>query len=75
MRTTILTAQYSVWCTSGILTPAEIEALYEAGIDLTLFNYEVDINNEAEVEGALDTIREHHPGLDIWVDSKLECKI
>ena len=71
MRTTILTTQYPVWCASGILTPAESKALYEAGIDLTMFNYEVDIHDEELLEGALYTIREHHPGVDIWIDSKL----
>ena len=75
MRATILTAQYSVWSASGILTESESEALYSAGIDLTIFNYEVDIHDEELLEGALHTIREHHGDIEIWLDNAQKCNL
>ena len=70
MRTTILTAQYPVWCASGILTASENEALYSAGVGLTILNYEVDIDDKELLEGALHTISEHHGDSEIWVETK-----
>ena len=72
MRATILTAQYPVWCASGILTVSESKALYSAGVDLTIFNYEVNIHDQELLDGALQTIREHHCDMNIWLDNEHE---
>lgn len=57
----------SVWVGSDAINPAEHQQLISEAVKLTRFSYPLDGASVAEVEDALVTIREHHPGEVIWV--------
>lgn len=67
MESTILSGKHPVWLSSGVLSQIEIDSLGQAVTELSVFNYEIDTSVQAELEGALDTIKEHHPDMNIWV--------
>jgi hypothetical protein len=54
------------WCGADTLSEAEFES--HTGSALSRFAYSID--DEQDLEGALETIREHHPGAVIWVEAK-----
>lgn len=74
MENLIQTGNYSVWITANVLKQNEIEELWRKNIDLSVFDYEVDPNNKEDLECSLDTIKEHHPGKNIWVQFKSDVK-
>lgn len=53
----------SVWLASNVLGEQEYENLCEIkNIDISVLNYEVDTENQADMNCALSTIKEHRPG-------------
>lgn len=56
----------TVWCSADTMSEAEFES--HAGSALSRFTYPID--DEDDLAGALDTIREHHPGAVIWVEAQ-----
>ncbi len=56
-----------LWVNAGVLTESEILCLRQAGAAVTNF-LEPIISNSAKYLAALDTIQEHHPGDQIWVE-------
>ena len=57
-----------VWVGEGVLSEKELSELRESGLDITNFNYQIDKEDEAEIFGAIKTIKEHHPGHSIWTE-------
>jgi hypothetical protein len=55
-----------MWVADGVLTEVEFEELLVSSI--TTFNYSIGLSDAAVIEGALDTIAEHHPNERIWVE-------
>jgi len=57
-------ADDAIWCGADAITEVEFQAHGDAR--LTRFDYDVGVH---ELDDALDTIREHHPGQTIWVEA------
>ncbi|MEH6344821.1 MAG: hypothetical protein V7785_07045 [Bermanella sp.] len=70
MQATILTLKHPVWCASDVLTLAETNELYKAGVELSVLDEEVNIETQLGIDSALEIIREHHPEQEIWVEAK-----
>lgn len=63
MEPVIKTGKCSVWLGANVVSDDEVESVRELDVEVTVFNYEVDIN---DVQGVLQTISQHHPGETIW---------
>ena len=55
-----------VWVNFGVLSKSEIAKLRESGVDLTDFSSDIAFN-PTDLDSALDTIWQHHPGSTLWV--------
>jgi hypothetical protein len=62
------TANASVWLNAGLLETTKVAELRAAGLDLTVFARWVDPQDSAEVDDAVSTMREHHPGRMLFVE-------
>ena len=56
-----------VWCGSDAIGEAEYSS--RTGANLSRFIYPLSGQPASVIEGALETIAEHHPGETIWVES------
>jgi phosphoribosylformimino-5-aminoimidazole carboxamide ribonucleotide (ProFAR) isomerase len=70
LKSIIDTGKYPVWIGGGVLSETEIETLRKNDVDLTDFNYSIEADSKEDIECALQTISEHHPGERVW----LECQ-
>ena len=61
----------ALWLSSGVLDAYELAELRAQGLSVTDFTDAIDANDSAEMEEALDTIREHHPAQAVWVNGSL----
>ncbi|RYY75400.1 MAG: hypothetical protein EOO52_08325 [Gammaproteobacteria bacterium] len=68
MKPVIYSGLYPVWLGAEILSQEEKDAVRALGINLTDFNYSINIQDFSEIECAVETIREHHPNHKIWVE-------
>lgn len=68
LKSIIFSGLYPVWLGAEVLSQEEINSIRVLGVDLTDFNYTINIQVLDEIEGAVETIREHHPGHKIWVE-------
>jgi hypothetical protein len=60
--------KHPIWVNQGVLSQAEIEDLRASGINLTDFTYHISIDDQKEINEAINTISEHHPGERIWIE-------
>ncbi|PCJ53752.1 MAG: hypothetical protein COA79_22585 [Planctomycetota bacterium] len=58
----ILSLNIPIWFGSKILHQEELEDLRNNGLNVTNFNYKIDDHSEINLDRALQTIKEHHPG-------------
>lgn len=70
MQDTILTLKHPVWCAPDVLTLAETNELYKAGVELSVLDDEATTDTQAGIDTALEIIRIHHPEQEIWVEGK-----
>lgn len=56
-----------LWVCAGVLSEEELATLRSDGVDVSDFNYTIESNDWLGIEGALETIREHHPAQQVWV--------
>ncbi|WP_428241541.1 hypothetical protein [Gynuella sp.] len=70
LETVIKSGLYPVWVGANVLSEEELSNYREMDIDITNFSYEIDPSNDEELDDALITVAEHHPGERVW----LECK-
>lgn len=56
-----------VWCGCDAVTDADFAE--QTDINISRFTYPLEGVTEAVLQRAIDTIREHHPGKSIWVES------
>jgi hypothetical protein len=54
------------------MTPAEHQQFIAEGVKLTRFSYPLLGASPSQVQDAVATIREHHPGQTIWVQHAQE---
>jgi len=59
----------ALWLAAKVLSAEELRELREAGTDVTDFDYEISSEDADVVAGAVETIKEHHPGEAIWVEA------
>ena len=67
MKVLVFSGDHAIWLASKILSNAEIEIIWEKDIELSVLDYDVDTSDPKDLECAMSTIREHHPGQNIWV--------
>ncbi len=70
MEALIKTGKYPVWLSDGVLSQSRIDNLIKENIEVSYFDYVIDIDNEESREEALLTIAEHHPKERIWSESR-----
>jgi hypothetical protein len=58
---------FPLWTVAGVLSAEELAALRVEGVDVSEFNYSLELDDAAGIQGALETIREHHPEQTVWV--------
>ncbi len=56
-----------LWVCAGVLSEPELATLRAQGVDVSDFNYALEAGDWEGLDGALETIREHHPDHTIWV--------
>ena len=66
----IRTGRYHIWIGSNVLSDTELNSYREQGIEITNFNYAIDPANKDELDGAINTIAEHHPGVRVWIECR-----
>lgn len=59
--------QPPLWVSDGVLSAQELEALRAADVEVSDFSYSLELDDSVGIEGAVETIREHHPGQTVWV--------
>jgi hypothetical protein len=59
----------SLWVGAGVLSDEELASLRNTGVDVSDFNYEIELHDSEVIAGAVDTIKEHHPGEVLWIQS------
>lgn len=59
----------TVWCGSDTMSEEDFDAF--VGIDVSRFNYSLGDASADVLEGAIHTIREHHPDSTIWVEARV----
>jgi hypothetical protein len=70
MEPFIKTGKYPIWLNDGVLGQVEIDLLISENIEVSYFNYVVDIEDEEALAEAIFTVAEHHPGERIWSEHK-----
>jgi len=58
----------ALWVNQGVLEDSELVRLRTEGFNLTDFTYWYDSADESEIQDAVETIREHHPGEALYVE-------
>ena len=58
---------FPIWCGSDAISATEYQTL--SGVDLTRFIYPLSGQSSDVIAEALETIAQHHPGENIWVES------
>ena len=57
---------FAIWCGADAVTESECEKL--RGLNISRFTYALIGESRDVIEGALETIAEHHPDSSIWVE-------
>ena len=68
LNSLIISGNYPTWVNFGVLSQSKINALRDDGIDLTEFNPSINIENNGELNSAIETIKEHYPEERIWIE-------
>jgi len=71
MKPLINSGKYPVWFSGGIKEQDYIDNCIVEGVDVSYFNYEIELTDNEAIVGAIQTINEHHPGERIWTEYKL----
>lgn len=58
-----------LWIGAGVLSGVELSALRLSGVNVSDFNYRIEPHEEEVISGAVETIKEHHPGMTVWVEA------
>jgi hypothetical protein len=56
-----------LWLAAGVADDAMKERMHSLSIAASTFIYTIDPSDHVCLEGALDTIREHHPDKTVWI--------
>jgi hypothetical protein len=59
----------ALWVAAEVLSDNELAELREAGVDVSDFDYTICPEENEVIAGAVETIKEHHPGEVLWVES------
>jgi hypothetical protein len=65
---TAFSREAALWVNHGLLQAPDLERLRADGFDLTNFTRWVDPADQAEIESAVETINEHHPGQVLYIE-------
>lgn len=60
----------ALWVGAGVLSDVELAELRQLEVDVSNFDYEILPHEFDVIAGAVETIKEHHPGEPVWVDGK-----
>lgn len=59
----------ALWVGAGVLSDSELVELRGAGINVSNFDYTIDPQETKVLASAIETIKEHHPGMVVWAES------
>ena len=59
----------ALWVAADVLSDNELAELRGAGVDVSDFSYTIGSQETEVIAGAVETIKEHHPGEVLWVES------
>ena len=57
-----------LWVNHGLLEAPDLERLRAEGFELTNFTRWIDPADQADIESAVETIKEHHPGQVLYIE-------
>lgn len=57
----------AIWCGADAISEADFDALDHR--NLTRFSYELGGREDEVMDGAIETINEHHPTESVWVEA------
>ena len=57
-----------LWVNNGVLNDEELSQLRAAGRSVTNFIEAIDASDIHAVNDAAETIKEHHPGVCVWIE-------
>lgn len=60
--------EVAIWVNHGLLATSDLDGLRADGVELTNFTRWIDPNDQAAIELAVQTIREHHPDQAVFVE-------
>jgi len=61
-------ASVTLWVNKDVLSDSELVEVRAAGLSVTNFTRPIDIADEAAVDEAVDTIKQHHSNECIWLE-------
>jgi hypothetical protein len=67
LKSRIIGENHPVWLANGILSDQAIASLRSDGLEVTVFSEPATFDDQNAIEDALQTIKEHHPGMEIYV--------
>ena len=56
-----------LWVCAGVLSESDLSSLRASGVDVSDFEFTLEPDDYAGIGGAIETIKEHHPGHTVWV--------
>ena len=59
----------ALWVGAGVLSDSELIELRGTGVSVSNFNYTIDPGEAKVLASAIETIKEHHPGMVVWAES------
>jgi hypothetical protein len=72
IKSFIISVKCPVWVGKDVLTKNEMKTYRQKGIELTEFSKVYDQTDQKQIEEALYTIQEHHPGESIFVERNIK---
>ncbi|MBB6189220.1 hypothetical protein [Rhodanobacter sp. MP7CTX1] len=64
----VISRETALWVNHGLLAAPDLERLRAEGFELTNFTRWIDPADQADIESAVETIREHHPGQVLYIE-------
>lgn len=58
----------ALWLGANVLSAEDLAALNKSDTDISVFNHEISPSDHDAIDAAVLTIKEHHPGLTVWVE-------
>jgi hypothetical protein len=58
-----------LWLCDGVISDEELVELRGSGVNVSVFDYRIEPHETDILFDAVETIKEHHPGEQLWIES------